>query len=152
MSRMPSSIGRILGCSLFVGVIIVPTGLEANNRRNRAQPALKGAASELPTVKRVGNGMITVGEKTYEVPDSARITVDGEEADLSDIEPGMQAKVTGGVAKFGKNKADTIYKATRISAREDNKLEAKRKEWNKKQRERARRMNQQRNNRNRNRR
>lgn len=149
------TISRALGVLVLLLSLLVPTGLEAQNNKNKRKKVhpltRKGAASELPTVKSVGGGMITVGGKTYEVPDSARITVNGKTADLGDIKPGMQASVSGGVSKYGKTKSDTIYKATRISARGDNKLEQKRKTHNKKQAEKARKINQ-RNNRNKNRR
>ena len=145
---------RLLGALLLVATLLVPADLQAQNKNNKNKKKVhpltrKGAASELPTVKSVGGGMITVGGKTYEVSSSARITVNGRSASLSDIKPGMQASVSGGVSKYGKTKSDTIYKATRISARTDNKLEQKRKDWNKKQAEKARKINE-RNNRNRN--
>jgi hypothetical protein len=156
MNPKLSPICRILATFLLVLVALAPAGLQAQNnnrnKKNKVYPLTrKGAASELPTVKSVGGGMITVGDKTYEVPTSARITVNGKPAELGAIKPGMQASVSGGVSKYGKTKSDTIYKATRISARGDNKLEQKRKEYNKKQAERAREINR-RNNKNRNRR
>jgi len=156
MNPKLSQICRIFATVLLVLVVLAPAGVQAqNNNRNKKGKVYpltrKGAAAELPTVKSVGGGMITVGDKTYEVPTSARIMVNGKPAELSAIKPGMQASVSGGVSKYGKTKSDTIYKATRISARGDNKLEQKRKDYNKKQAERAREINR-RNNRNRNRR
>ena len=56
--------------------------------------------------------------------------------------------VAGGVLRYGKGEADTVYKASRITAKADNKLEEKRREFNRKQAERAREQNR-RNNRNR---
>jgi len=144
---------RNLGILVLLLAVMVPTNLQAQNRnnqnRNNQGPvSQKGAPSELPTVSRVGAGMITVGKKTYEVPESAIITVNGNEAQLSDIKPGMQASVAGSVSKFGKTKADTLYKATRISVRNDNKLGEKRKAFNSKQCPQSQRINQQRRNQN----
>ena len=126
---------------LFAAVLLVPVealGAQKNSQ-NRTK---KGGAAELPVVKKVGKGMITVGKKRYEVSDTARIMVNGKPAELSDIKPGMQASVAGGVSKYGRTSADTIYKASRISARADNNLEKKRKAFNKKQAEAARKANQ----------
>lgn len=159
MSLTPFPIGGILAVLVVFVALLAPAELQAqsgnnkNTNKKKVYPLTrKGAAAELPTVKSIGGGMITVGDKIYEVPSSAEITVNGRSAELGDIRPGMQASVSGGVSKYGKTSADTIYKATRISARSDNKLEAKRKEENRKQAERARKINQQRNNKNRNRR
>ena len=60
---------------------------------------------------------------------------------LGQLKPGMQVSVTGGVLRYGKGEADTVYKASRITAKVDNKLEEKRREFNKKQAERARELN-----------
>ena len=131
------------GAAFLALVVLVPVAAEAQSNRNNAPSSRKGAASELPTVKKVDveAKRITVGKKEYTVTNLTKITVDGEKATLADIEPGMQAAVTGGVAKYGRTKADTLYKATRIQARGENDLEKKRKEYNKKRQEEARRNN-----------
>lgn len=99
---------------------------DSKDRRKVVPLTRKGAASELPTVTKVRGDMVTIGKKTYKVSDSTRITVNGRSAKAGDLSPGMQVSVSGGVLRYGKGKADTIYKATRISAKADNKLEAKR--------------------------
>ena len=130
---------------LVGGLVLLPLvapaqGKNQKNRKN-APYTRKSAPSELPVVKRVAGDRITIGEKEYVVTERTEITVDGEKADLADVRPGMQASVSGGVLKYGRTKAETTYKATRISARADNKLDEKRKAHNKKQAERARRNN-----------
>lgn len=48
------------------------------NNRNRSRPPKKlGSPVQLPTVKRVGSGSITVGDKFYSVREGADITVNG---------------------------------------------------------------------------
>ena len=144
---------RILAGVLLGSLVLVPAQVGAQNNKNRKKVyplTRKGAASELPTIKRVSGRMITVSGKSYQVSDDTEITVNGERGSLRDLRPGMQVSVTGGVLEYGRTKSDTIYKATRITATRDNKLEAKRKDYNKKQAEKARKINQS-NNRNRNR-
>lgn len=138
---------RILAGIVLGALALAPAHVGAQNNKNRKKVPLtrKGAASELPTIKRVSGRMITVGEKSYQVSDETEITVNGEAGSLRDLRPGMQVSVTGGVLEYGRTKSDTIYKATRITASRDNKLEAKRKEFNKKQAEQARKANQNRN-------
>lgn len=137
---------------VLVGMLCLPASVLAQNNNRRVVPLTrKGAASELPTVGRVSGDTVTIGKKTYKVTDFTKITINGKKGSVGDLKSGMQASVTGGVLKYGKGKADTIYKATRIVAKADNKLEEKRKDFNKKQAERARKLNQQRG-RNRNRR
>jgi hypothetical protein len=128
----------VVGLSLLAGADVHA----ATKNKGKVVPLTKkGAAAELPTVKKVGDGMITVGDKRYKVADLAEITVNGKPAQLEDIKPGMQAAVTGGVEDYGQTKSDTLYKATKISACTDNKLEQKRKEDNRKQAEKARQAN-----------
>lgn len=146
-------ISRILLLLLLVATIM-PVELQArnNNNKKKVQPASrKGAAAELPTVKSVRGDMIVVGKKIYKVSPTSQIIVNGIEASVSAIKPGMQAAVSGSVLTYGDSNSDTIYKATRISARSDNKLEAKRKADNKKQAEKARKANQRNNKNNKNR-
>jgi hypothetical protein len=137
---------------LFALVAFFPADASADNKNKKKVVPLtrKGAASELPTVKKVNGDKVTIGQKTYQVNDLTRISVNGEAAKVKDLKPGMQVSVTGGVLRYGKGRGDTLYKATRISAKADNNLEKKRKEFNKKQAERARQLNRN-NNRKRNR-
>lgn len=125
----------VLAVSLL-GAASAPAG--NNNKRKVVPLTKKGAAAELPTVRKVADGILTVGDKRYKVADTAEITVNGKPAELKDIKPGMQAAVTGGVEDYGETKADTLYKATKIVANTDNKLEQKRKEDNRKQAQKAR--------------
>lgn len=85
----------------------------------------KGNPSELPVVKSVTRNGLVVGDKRYVVDSSTDITVNGEEASLSDIKVGMQALVSGGVEDFGATQKDTLFKADRIVARVDNELSKK---------------------------
>jgi hypothetical protein len=134
---------RVLPVLILLLGMFLPATLVADNKKSRKVHPLtrKGAASELPVVKKVTGKTVTVGKKTYEISDTTRITVNGKSATVSDLRPGMQASVAGGVLRYGKTKADTVYKATRIVAKEDNKLEEKRREYNKKQEQRARELN-----------
>ena len=111
------------------------------NNRRAVPPTRKGAASELPTIRKVGGDSVTIGRKTYKVTSFTRILVNGKRGPLGQLKPGMQVSVTGGVLRYGKGEADTVYKASRITAKVDNKLEEKRREFNKKQAERARELN-----------
>ncbi len=149
---MMSNLSRILFC-LLVAVVFCPGASFAdkkNKKNNKKVVPLtrKGAASELPTIKRINGDKVTIGKKTYQVNDLTKITVNGESAKVGTLSSGMQVSVTGSVLRYGKGKSDTLYKATRISAKADNNLEKKRKEFNKKQAERARQLNRK-NNRNR---
>lgn len=132
-------------CSAALFLCLADLAVAQNNSKNNRSAVLtkKGAASELPKVTKVKGEQITVGKKTYQVTSFTRITVNGKKASLSEIEPGMQASVAGGVLRYGRTKGDTLYKATRISAKSENDLEGKRKEFNKKQSERAKTLNQQ---------
>ena len=138
---------------VLAGAILLPALSLGDNKNNRriVPPTRKGAASELPTIRKVGGDSVTVGKKTYKITSFTRILVNGRKATLRDLKAGMQASVAGGVLRYGKGEADTVYKASRITAKADNKLEEKRREFNKKQAERARELNR-RNNQNRNRR
>lgn len=114
---------------------------QPNNNKN--QPfTKKGKASELPVVKSITNTGITVGDKYFETNEFTQVTVNGEKGDLGDVKVGMQASVTGGVLKYGQNRADTVYKATRIIACDDNQLAKKAEEYNKKSAAQARTGNQ----------
>ena len=137
-------LGQLLAVSATASVLTRPQA-EANNRRrrNRVQPlSKKGNASELPVIRSVGKNSITVGQKYYELSTFADVVVNGEKATIKDLRPGMQVMVAGGVKKRGETRAETIYKATRIVAREDNQLQKKAKEANRKAAEAARRANQ----------
>ena len=137
----------ILGLGVLAVLPLQAVGQGKHNQNRKNVPyTRKSAPSELPVVKRVADDRITIGEKEYVVTERTEITVDGEKASLGDIRPGMQASVAGGVLKYGRTKAETTYKATRISARADNKLDEKRKAYNKKQAERARKKNSRKNN------
>ncbi len=137
----------------LAGAVLLPALSLGDNKNNRriVPPTRKGAASELPTIRKVGGDSVTVGKKTYKITSFTKILVNGRKATLRDLKAGMQASVAGGVLRYGKGEADTVYKASRITAKADNKLEEKRREFNKKQAERARELNR-RNNQNRNRR
>ena len=137
----------------LAGAVLLPAFSLGDNKNNRriVPPTRKGAASELPTIRKVGGDSVTVGKKTYKITSFTKILVNGRKATLRDLKAGMQASVAGGVLRYGKGEADTVYKASRITAKADNKLEEKRREFNKKQAERARELNR-RNNQNRNRR
>lgn len=145
MKAIRSRLCPLLGAGLFALVALVPPAALADNKNQKRYYPLtrKGAASELPTVKKVGADSVTIGKKTYKITSFTKITVNGKSASLGQLKPGMQASVAGGVLRFGKTKADTLYKATRINAKADNKLEEKRKEFNRKQAERARELNRQ---------
>ena len=128
---------------ILAGAILFPVTAHGDNKNNRrvVPPTRKGAASELPTIRKVGGDSVTVGKKTYKITSFTKIVVNGKKATLGDLRAGMQASVVGGVLRYGKGAADTVYKASRITAKADNKLEAKRREFNKKQAERARELN-----------
>ncbi|MEE2623215.1 MAG: hypothetical protein VCA40_04975 [Roseibacillus sp.] len=138
---------------ILAGAILLPAPSFGDNKNKRriVPPTRKGAASELPTIRKVGGDSVTVGKKTYKITSFTRILVNGRKATLGDLKAGMQVSVAGGVLRYGKGEADTVYKASRITAKADNKLEEKRREFNKKQAERARELNR-RYNQNRNRR
>ena len=71
----------------------------------------------MPTVSSVDDTEIVIGKKTYIVADDAKITVDGKKASVSSIQAGMRALVTGKVISRGKTTADSLFEATRITAR-----------------------------------
>ena len=132
------------GVVIFAVTLLIPPAVLAQSHKNKKRYVpltRKGAASELPTIKKVSGDTVTIGQKTYQITDFTKITVNRKPASVSDLKPGMQASVAGGVLKYGKTKSDTIYKATRIAATADNKLEEKRREFNKKQEQRARELN-----------
>ncbi len=143
MKSVRSRILQLVGGCIFVVVGFAPLSVEGDTRKQKRVYPLtrKGAASELPTVKSVSGDKITIGRKTYQVTEFTKVTVNGSSATIKDLKPGMQVLVAGGVLRYGKGKSDTLYKATRINATADNKLEAKRKEFNRKQQERARKLN-----------
>ncbi len=129
-----SFLKRILMLSAGFALLGLAPSLEAapNNNKNAHRPtSKKGKASELPIVKKVSNTSITVGDKYFEVSEFTVVMVNGEKATLGDIKPGMQASVTGGVAEYGANREETVYKASRIVARTDNELSKKAEEFNK---------------------
>lgn len=129
--RLRQALG-LTAAALTAWSLIAP--LEAapkDNKNNNRIIIKKGNPSELPVVKSVSSKGITVGDKYYEVDASTDITVNGEKASLSDIKTGMQAWVVGGVREFGTNRDETIYTATRITARTDNQLAKKADEYNK---------------------
>ena len=128
---------------LMAGITLFPLPSTGDNKNKKriVPPTRKGAASELPTIRKVGEDMVTVGKKTYKVTSFTSILVNGKKAKVTDLKAGMQVSVTGGVLRYGKGASDTIYKASRIMAKTDNELEAKRREFNKKQAERARELN-----------
>ena len=134
-----------LRVALFVmaGITLLPlpSNGDTKNKKRIVPPTRKGAASELPTIRKVGGDTVTVGKKTYKVTSFTRILVNGKKAKVADLKAGMQASVTGGVLRYGKGASDTIYKASRIMAKTDNKLEDKRRACNKKLAERARELN-----------
>ena len=78
---------------------------------------LKGKAARLPVVTKVGDGEFTVGKKTYVIEEGAVITVDGKKADASAIRVGMRCLVNGKVIARGKTTAESLYGASRITAR-----------------------------------
>ena len=122
------------GCA--IAAVSLPASLEAKKRRgknNKKRPATrKGDPVELPTVQRVGGGSLTVNGKYYEVSKDADITVNGEDANLGDIKKGMQVLVSAKVLSYGKTSKDTVYLATRITARRNSNLKAKANNSNKK--------------------
>ncbi len=65
----------------------------------------------------ISDGEIVIGKKTYIVADNARITVNGKKASVSAIQTGMRALVTGKVISRGKTTAESLYEASRITAR-----------------------------------
>jgi len=77
----------------------------------------KGKASRLPIITSVDADSFSIGKKTYLVDELARIQVNGKRASLAEIQPGMRVLVGGRVLQRGKTNADTIYRATRVTAR-----------------------------------
>ncbi|MEI6676674.1 MAG: hypothetical protein WCO57_16005 [Verrucomicrobiota bacterium] len=71
------------------------------------------AASRLPVVTSVSSDSITVGDKKYLASTYVDVTVNGKEATLAAIKPGMRVLVTNEVTDKKKN----LYTATRIVAR-----------------------------------
>ena len=55
--------------------------------------------------------------KTFIMDDSARITVDGEDATLADLQPGMRVLVTSKLMEKGATQADSLFSASRVTAR-----------------------------------
>ncbi|WP_338684296.1 hypothetical protein [Haloferula helveola] len=112
-------------------------------KKNQKKPLTKpGHAAELPTVQWVRGNRFKVGKKTYVLSDFADVIVNGEEAKISDLKPGMQAMVTGSLKEAGDTSADSLYKATRVVARRDNNLEKKAQEEARKLREQLKKQNQ----------
>ncbi len=71
------------------------------------------AASRLPVVTAVSSDSITVGDKKYLASAYVDVTVDGKDATLEAIKPGMRVLVTNQVT----DKKQNLYTATRIVAR-----------------------------------
>lgn len=129
--------------SLLLAVAL-PGPLEAKgkkNNRNNQPLTKKGSPAELPVVQKVTEDSLTVGGKLYKVSQATRITVNGEKAPLSSVEQGMQVQIAGGVLTYGKTSQDTIYRATRIAATQNDNLKKKAAEANKKAQEQARKNN-----------
>lgn len=113
-----------------------------NKKRNQKRPLTKrGHAAELPTVDWVRGKSFKVGRKTYILSTFGKVIINGEEGALSDLRPGMQAMVTSSLLETGETTADSIYKATRVVARQDNKLEKKAREADRKLREKLKKAN-----------
>ena len=102
----------------------------------------KGKAAELPVVTQVTESSVVVDGRTYEVSEFTSVIVNGKKASLGEVQVGMQVSISGSPKKYGKTRDDTVFKATRIVARSDNKLAAKAAEYNKNAEERARNANQ----------
>lgn len=146
---MTFNLGRLLRQCLALSAaawsaFFLIASLEAapkNNNNNNRIIIKKGNPSELPVVKSVSKHGIKVAGKYYEVDSSTDITVNGEKGSLSDIKVGMQALVVGRVKDFGTNSDETVYTATRITARIDNELSKKANDYNKKVEKQARQYN-----------
>lgn len=82
----------------------------------------KGKPSELPVVTSVDEFSITVGEKNFMLSNFVKVVVNGERASIEDVKPGMQVMVTGKRVVAGKTQAESIYQASRIVARDNNKI------------------------------
>ena len=135
---LPCQIAMILAA--FVVSALPALAATNNNTNNKVYHPLtkKGKAAELPVIKKVTSSGIVVDGRTYEVNELTEITLDGEKASLKQLKAGMQVSVSGSPKEFGKTRDDTVFKATRIIARPDNKLAAKAAEANKKAEEQAR--------------
>jgi len=149
---MPGHAGSFPGmsihrCVLLGRIALIPAvfvmsalpGVAATNNNKVYRPfAKKGKAAELPVIKKVTASSITVGDRIYKVSESTVIIVNGEKASLNKLKVGMQVAISGSPKEFGKTTDDTVFKATRIVARADNKLAAKAAEDNRKAAEQAR--------------
>jgi hypothetical protein len=77
----------------------------------------KGKASRLPRVTSVSADGFSTDGKTFLVDEFAKITVDGAPGELRGIRVGMRVLVSSRILAKGATKADTIYRATRVTAR-----------------------------------
>ena len=70
---------------ILAGAILLPAPSFGDNKNKRriVPPTRKGAASELPTIRKVGGDSVTVGKKTYTITSFTRILVNGRKATLS---------------------------------------------------------------------
>lgn len=142
-----------LFCTILLVSLCLPTAMAANNKKknkNRGPSSKKGAASELQTIDSVSKDRIVVNGKIYYLGDRVKITVNGEEAKISQVKAGMQVMVSGKILIFGKGGEKNTYQANRIVARTNNKLAEKAKAANKKAAEAAKKRNQKNNKKNKN--
>ena len=80
---------------ILAGAILLPAPSFGDNKNKRriVPPTRKGAASELPTIRKVGGDSVTVGKKTYKITSFTRIMVNGRKATLGDLKAGMQVEL-----------------------------------------------------------
>lgn len=136
---------QLLAAMLSTGLAVVLPAGAASKKRKRKVPATRpGHASELPTVAWVKGNRFKVGRKTYVLDDSTEVVVNGEEAGVEALKPGMQVMVSSRLGKLGDGVEDSEYRATRVVARRDNQLEKKAQERARKQRERLKAQSQRR--------
>lgn len=133
MTRAPYYLFRI-GLYTLLAILSLASIEQAHAaKKNKKKPvSKKGAASELKTVDQVGKDHLIVGGKIYFIRGFAKIIVDGNEATLQQVKPGMQVSISARVKTYGKNGTTTTYEASRIVARSDNELAKKAEEENKK--------------------
>jgi len=124
-----------------MGVLPAAAKSTGKNNSNR-QIAKKGKASELPVVQKVSPTGITVDGHVYEVNELTDVIVNGAKASVAQVQVGMQVSITSSPKTFGKTADDSVYKATRIVASDDNKLAEKADEYNKQAAENANKGNQ----------
>ena len=103
-----------LSYGLGLPVEACPSGGCPRSAGSMSTPNFKPtAAARLPLVTAIDGNRISVGKKTYLVDDTVDVTVDGKDATVGAIQPGMRVLVTNQVMDRNKD----IYKATRIVAR-----------------------------------